>query len=238
MVDKMIDNEGRKIRKSERYSGLRKMIGSRMKASVDKAPQSMVSTTMDMSQLAAYKKKLAEEGHKVTYTDLLIKLLSVALQKCPQINSGLVDGKLNYYESVNIGLAVGTAQGLYVPVIREVQDKTLFEISAEVKKIGTDLKNGIVDASTLVGNTFTFSNLGMYDIEYTVPIINVPDSAILCVGTTKLMPVVDENGEIVAKPMAVFSLGLDHSVLDGVPTAEFLMTIRDLLKDPENYINK
>lgn len=226
-----VDNERRRIKKTTNYSGLRKIIGNRMKASIEKAPQAMISTSMDMTNLVAVKAKLLENGYKVTYTDLLVRVVGIALQRCPEVNAAVVDGKLHQYESVNIGVAVGTEQGLYVPVIREVQDKLLADISSEIREIALNLKQGRIDPNYFSGGTFTISNLGMFDIETCTPIINSPEAAILCVGTTKKKPVVVENDEIAVRPMAPFSLTLDHSAMDGVPGAVFLKTIGEILAD-------
>ena len=233
-----VDNEGRRIAKTANYSGLRKIIGTRMKASLEKAPQAMISTSMDMSGLAAVKAKLADAGHKVTYTDLLVRVIGIALQKCPEVNVAVVDGKIHQYESVNIGVAVGTAQGLYVPVIKEVQEKSLFDISAELKAIVAGLKSGNVDPTWFAGGTFTISNLGMYDIETCTPILNTPEAGILCVGSTKKKAVVTEDDQIVIRPMATFSMTLDHSAMDGVPGAVFLKTIGEILAAPEAYLDE
>lgn len=235
-IDK--DKAGRRIAGVKVYSGLRKIIGNRMKSSLEKSPQAMISTQMDMSELGKVKQRLADAGHKVTYTDLLIRVIGIALQKCPDVNAAVVDGKLYHYESINIGVAVGTDAGLYVPVLREVQDKTLFEISAELKEIVKNLKSGKVDPAYFEGGTFTISNLGMYDIETTTPIINAPEAAILCVGATKRRVVVGENDEIVIKPMATFSMTLDHAALDGVPGANFMKTIGEILCAPDQYLDE
>lgn len=226
-----IDNEGRRIGKTTTYSGLRKIIGNQMKASLEKAPQAMISTSMDMTNLAAVKARLLENGHKVTYTDLLVRVVGIALRRCPEVNAAVVDGKIHQYESVNIGIAVGTERGLYVPVIREVQDKPLAAISAEIKEFADRLKAGKINPNWFTGGTFTISSLGMFDIETCTPIIHAPEAAILCVGATKKKPVVLENDEIAVRPMATFSLTLDHSAMDGVPGAVFLKTIGEILAD-------
>lgn len=232
------DKEGRRIASQKRYSGLRKVIGMRMRQSLDKAPQAMISTHMDMSGLARIKHAIADRGHKVTYGDLLIRVAGIALERNPQVNSSVQDGMLYVYDSVNIGMAVGTDAGLYVPVIRDANIKSLYEIHDEMKEIGNSLKAGKVDPTWFSGGTFTISNMGIFDIEFTTPIINAPEAAILCVGKTKQTPYVTETGEIAVRPEAAFSMTLDHSVMDGMPGARFMQTIGDVLKDPEGYLDE
>lgn len=227
------DSEGRRVRSSAVYSGLRKIIGTQMRQSLDAAPQAMISASMDMGNLLSVRSRLRDRGLRVTVTDLLIRVLGIALVRCPEVNAAVTDGRVVQYESVNIGVAVGTRRGLYVPVIREVQDRALTDISAELRRTAADLKAGIVDPSRLTGGTFTLSSLGMYDVEVCTPILRAPEAAILCVGGTKMRPVVLESGEIAARPMAVFSLTLDHAAMDGVPGAVFLRTVGEILAHPD-----
>lgn len=230
-----VDESGRRIIEEVTYSGVRKIIGNRMQDSLRQSPQAMISVKADMSGLAAYKDRLKEKGIKVTYTDLLLKATGLVLEKNPTVNSARIGNKIIRYKSVNIGVAVGTEQGLYVPVIKEVQGKKLTEISAELKEIVQKIRNGELNPEWFQGGTFTVSNLGMYNIEAATPIINQPEAAILCIGRTNKEFVVQEDDSIVIVPRAMLSMTLDHSVMDGMHGACFLSELCSVMRDPEKY---
>lgn len=230
-----VDEIGRQILEEVPYSGLRKMIGNRMISSLQQAPQAMISIKVDMSGVTAYKNALKGQGVKVTYTDLLIKVIGKALEQNPVVNSARMGTKIIRYKSVHIGVAVGTEQGLYVPVIRDVQDKSLTEVSAELKDMAQRIRQGELVPEWFQGGTFTISNLGMYDIEVATPIINQPEGAILCVGKTTREPVVQEDDSIAIVPQAMLSMTLDHSIMDGMHGSNFLLSVRSIMTEPEKY---
>lgn len=231
------DEQGRAILKKSRYSGLRKIIGTNMTRSMEKSPQSTITIRVDMSAMQALKAKFKEKGEKITFTDIYIKAVSCALLKHPAVNASLQDEKFLYqYANTNIGVAVGTEQGLYVPVIKDVQDKSISDISRELKEIAANLRGGNVDPAYFAGGTFTVSNLGMYDIDVMTPILNMPEAGILCLGVIRKEFVIQSDDTAVIRPMMTLSLTLDHAAMDGVDGATFLMTLRDIIADPEKYV--
>ena len=132
---------------------------------------------------------------------------------------------------VNMGIAVALDGGLLVPVVKNTQDLTLEEISAEVKRLAADAKSGKLAPDALQGGTFTITNLGMYGIESFSPIINQPEVAILGVNTM-IDTMVVENGQPVVKPLMKLSLTADHRAVDGALAAQFLSYVKKLMEKP------
>lgn len=235
---KIEDQQGPKtILESKPVSSLRKVIGERMSESLRISPQGTMTTRADMTELILLKDELAELGKKVTYTDIFVKLVGVALEKNPLLNASMEDGKLVLYKSVNIGVGVGSEDGLFVPVIKNVEQKSLMQISQEIKDMALKIKEKRITSDEMTGGTFTISNLGMFDVDIITPIINPPEAAILAIGTTRKEPVALEDDRIVVRPMTTLSLTADHAVMDGIPAVTFLSTIKDLMKNPKEIIN-
>ena len=191
---------------------------------------------VDMTELKTLREKLIESvqdvtGYKLTYTDLIVMAVSRLLKKNPVLNSAWVGDKIFRYEEVNIALAVGLEEGLYVPVIRDADKKTLSQIVIESKELINKVKTNKLKPSEQEGSTFTISNVGMYGITTFTPIINMPNSAILGVGATvdRVVPV---DGEIKIRPIMNLSLTSDHRVVDGTTAAKFLKELKDLLENP------
>jgi pyruvate dehydrogenase E2 component (dihydrolipoamide acetyltransferase) len=233
--DKPLDAENRVISKETRLSGYRKIVGNRMSASLAKSPQATISIRVDVSSLSKLKAEMQNRGEKVSYTDLIIKSIACALKLHPEINVSIQDDKIFQYESINIGIAVETKQGLFVPVIRDALTKTVLEISTELKSMVENLREGNIDPEYFKGGTFTISNLGMFDIDFMTPIINIPEAAILCIGAIrKEFDIADDDTTRII-PVTTLSLTLDHGAMDGAAAARFLGTIRSIIANPEQY---
>jgi pyruvate dehydrogenase E2 component (dihydrolipoamide acetyltransferase) len=162
---------------------------------------------------------------------MVIKASAAALRKHPMINASWLGDKIRINHHIHIGVAVAVEDGLLVPVIRFADNKSLSQISAEVKDLGGKAKNKKLQPNDMTGNTFTISNLGMFGIEEFNSIINSPDSCILSVGGIKQVPVV-KNGEIKIGNIMKLSLACDHRVVDGALGAAFLQTLKNYLEDP------
>jgi len=227
--------DGKEILKEYRLAGVRKIIANRMEESLKKSPQATMTTKADMSALADLREEYAREGLKLTYTDLFVKVAAAALERHPLLNASLQDGKIRLYKSINIGVAVGTEEALYVPVIRDVPTKGLAQISRELKEFMLKIREGRIEAADFSGGTFTISNLGMFGIDVMTPIINAPEAAVLCVGAIRREPVVEADDTIRIRPLTTLSLTLDHAVLDGFPAAKFMETLRLVAENPADY---
>lgn len=227
---------GKRVKESRPVGAVRKVIGQRMAESLKNHPQGTMTTKIDMSGFIRIKDELKKKDSSITLTAVLVKAVALALEQNPLLNSSLQGGSLTIYESKNIGVAVATEEALFVPVIRDVQDKSIMEISTQLRELGNRVKEGTIQPEDMKDGTFTLSNLGMYDVEVITPIINPPEAAILAVGATKKEMVVGEDDSTSIKPMATFSLTADHAVMDGVPAARFLETIKKIAASPEEYL--
>jgi pyruvate dehydrogenase E2 component (dihydrolipoamide acetyltransferase) len=168
---------------------------------------------------------------KVSFNDIIIKAVAVALKQHPAVNSSWGGDKIRFNEHTNIGVAMAVEDGLLVPVVRFADGKSLSHISAEVKAYGQKAKAKKLQPSDWEGSTFTVSNLGMFGIDEFTSIINSPDGAILSVGAIQQIPVV-KNGAVVPGNVMKLSLGCDHRVVDGATGAAFLQTLKGLLEEP------
>lgn len=234
---KLIIENGKEILKVLPLSGIRRMIAGKMEESLRKAPQATVTAKADMSALIVLKKKYLYEGIELTFTDLFVKVTEIALKLNPALNASLQNGKIVQYKSINIGVAVGTDNALFVPVIKNVQDKSLLEVSQELKGLIQKIKEQKITSDDLSGGTFTISNMGMFKVDIMTPIINVPEAAILSIGTTRKELVVENDETLKIKPMTTLSLTLDHAVMDGLHAARFLETYLLIMENPLNYFS-
>lgn len=237
-IDRDLKTEDSKeILKEIRLSGIRKIIANKMEESLRNAPQATITAKADMSALISLRKKYIEQGIELAYTDLLIKVTEFALKLNPELNSSLQNGKIIQYKSINIGVAVGTDKALYVPVIKNVQNKSLLEVSKELKGLVQKIHEQKINSEDLTGGTFTISNMGMFRVDVMTPILNAPEAAILSIGRTYKELVVENEETIKIKPMTTLSLTLDHAVLDGLPAARFLETYLNIMESPLNYFS-
>ena len=212
-------------------SGMRKAIARNMLASVQTSPTVTFNLGIDMSEMKRYREQLKAKEIKVSYTDLLVKFVSKALTEFPLLNCSVEDNKIIYKHYINMGVAVALDNGLVVPNIVDADKKSLTEISAEVKEMAKQAREGKLPPEKLRGGTFTITNLGMYGIESFTPIINQPEVAILGVNTMEDKVVV-RNGEMVIRPIMNLSLTADHRVVDGSVAAQFLQRVKSLMENP------
>ena len=184
-----------------------------------------------MTELKKLREQLKSEEIKVSYTDILVKVVAKALTEFPLLNCSVEDNKIIYKHYVNMGVAVALDNGLVVPNVRDADKKSLTEISAEVKELASLARKGGLPMDRLTGGTFTITNLGMYGIESFTPIINQPEVAILGVNTMEDKVVV-VDGEICVRPIMNLSLTADHRVIDGSVAAQFLQRVKKLMEKP------
>ena len=234
----MEDHQGPKtILEEKPVSNIRKIIGERMAESLRISPQGTMTTRADMTELIAFKDKLASDGKKVSFTDLFVKIAGLALEKNPLLNASIVNGKLVLYKSVNIGVGVGSEDGLYVTVIKNVEQKSLLQISSELKELILKVKEKRISIDDMTGGTFTISNLGMFDVDVITPILNPPEAAILAIGSTRKEAVVSDDDQIVVRPIVTLSLTADHAVMDGIDVMNFFRDLKEIMKMPEKFLS-
>ena len=212
-------------------NGMRKAIANNMLNSHMTSPTVTFNLGIDMTELKRLREQLKSDDVKVSYTDLLVKIVAKALTEFPLLNCSVDGNKIIYKHYVNMGVAVALDNGLVVPNVRDADKKTLSEISAEVKELAAKAREGRLPMDALSGGTFTITNLGMYGIESFSPIINQLEVAILGVNTMEDKVVV-VNGEICVRPIMNLSLTADHRVVDGSVAAQFLQRIKKLMENP------
>jgi pyruvate dehydrogenase E2 component (dihydrolipoamide acetyltransferase) len=217
-------------------SQMRKTIARRLSESKFSAPHFYLTSTIDMQAAITAREKMNElTDTKISFNDLVVKASAMALRKHPMVNSSWLGDKIRKNAGINVGVAVAVEEGLLVPVIRDTDLKSLSQINQEVKEKAGKAREKKLSTEEMQGNTFTISNLGMFDIDEFTAIINPPDACILAVGTIQEVPVV-KNGEIsVGKQMKV-TLSCDHRIVDGVTGAKFLQTVKALLEEPLRMI--
>jgi pyruvate dehydrogenase E2 component (dihydrolipoamide acetyltransferase) len=217
-------------------TNMRKVIGSRMQQSKNTAPHVTLTTEVNVDKTVELRSIINSktEEIRISYTDILIKMVATALRRYPKINTSITEDSLILHDKINIGIAVALEDGLVVPVLREADRKGLETISKESKELVSKAKTNTLLPDDMSGATFTISNLGNYGIDGFTPVINLPESAILGVGRILKKPVVNQNDEIVPANMMVLSLSFDHRVVDGAQAAEFLKFIKGCLEDPNN----
>lgn len=213
-------------------SQMRKVIAKRLSDSLFTAPHFYLTMSVDMTSAMADRVKMnAFSKVKISFNDMIIKAVSIALKQHPQVNSSWLGDKIRYNEHVNIGVAVAVEDGLLVPVVRFADGKSLSNISSEVRDFAERAKTKKLQPADWEGSTFTISNLGMFGIEEFTAIINPPDACILAVGGIQEVPVV-KNGNVVAGNVMKLTLSCDHRVVDGATGAAFLQTLKVLLEEP------
>ena len=213
-------------------SQMRKIIAKRLAESKFTAPHFYLTMSIDMDKAVESRAKLNESAPvKISFNDIVLKAVAVALKKHPEVNSSWMGDKIRINHHINIGVAVAVEDGLLVPVVRFADGKSLSQIAAEVKDFAQKAKNKKLQPSDWEGSTFTISNLGMFGIEEFTAIINPPDACILAIGGISLVPVVKDG---VIKPGNVMKLTLscDHRVVDGATGAIFMQTLKGLLEEP------
>lgn len=213
-------------------SQMRKVIAKRLAESLFTAPHFYLTISIDMDNAMTARTAInAVAPVKVSFNDIVIKAVAVALKQHPAVNSSWGGDKIRFNEHTNIGVAMAVEDGLLVPVVRFADGKSLSHISAEVKEYGAKAKAKKLQPADWEGSTFTVSNLGMFGIDEFTSIINSPDGAILSVGAIQAVPVV-KNGAVVPGNVMKLTLGCDHRVVDGATGAAFLQTLKGLLEEP------
>lgn len=215
---------------------MRKVIAKRLGESKFTAPHFYLTIEIDMSNAMASREAInADGGVKISFNDFVVKACAVALKKHPMINASWYGDKIVMHANVNIGVAVAVTDGLLVPVVNNADLKGLSTINQEVKVLAGKAKEKKLQPQEMTGNTFTISNLGMFDIEEFTAIINPPDACILAVGSIMQKPIV-KNGAIVVGNTMKVTLSCDHRVVDGATGAQFLQTLKSILENPIKMI--
>lgn len=213
---------------------LRAIIGKRMVESKQNVPHFYVTSEYKMEAVMALRKQVNEllpEDQKLSVNDFIVKAAALALRQFPNLNASIQGNEVVRHGHVNVGVAVALDNGLMTVVSRDADQKPLRYISSELKQMVSRARTGKVRTEDIEGSTFSISNLGMYEVENFVAIINPPEAAILAVGSAMQVPVV-ENGEVKAGMRMKATLSADHRVTDGAEAARFMQALRQYLENP------
>ena len=234
--------DGKRVKTTLPVRGMRQAIAEHMQRSLAVSAQLTSMGEIDMTEAIKLRSALLEKesviGTRITYTDIFVFAIAKALRTNPIVNSSLIGDEVVVWEDINIGVAValddGLAGGLIVPVVRNADQKSLTQISLEIRSVAEKARTGKLMPDDLGGGTFTLTNLGAFGGGYGfgTPIINQPQSAIFGTGPISERPVV-RDGQIVIRPIMTFSFTFDHRVIDGAPAGKFVGTLVQLLESPQ-----
>lgn len=220
---------------------LRKLISERMSHNWNRIPHVHQFSDIDVTQLVKWQKEYAprfkDQGSALSVTQFLIKGLAQGLKEFPNFNSSIdeFNGELILKKYINIGVAVDTPDGLIVPVLKDVDKMSIFDVGSELKGLAKRTRERKVKPSELQGAGMTLSNLGGIGGTHFTPIVNWPEVAILGAGRSEVKAV-HVNGEFVPRTMLPVCLAYDHRVIDGADGARFIMRLKEILENPETFL--
>jgi len=215
-------------------SPMRQTIGRRMVESKTQAPHFYITNEVDMAAAMALRSQLnalLAEDKKISVNDLIVKAAALALRQFPNLNASFAGTEIHVHEDVNIGIAVARETGLRTVVIRDCDTKSLAQIASDSRELVGRARDGRMKPDDMVGGTFTISNLGMFDVEHFIAIINPPQAAILAVGSVMQTPVV-VDGQLAVGTRMKMTISADHRVTDGAEAARFMQAITANLEQP------
>lgn len=214
-------------------SPLRKIIAARMTEAKQTIPHYRISVDIEMDTLLALRKQFTIDNpnSKVSVNDVVIKACANALMENPAINSQLIGDEIHQYQQADIAIVIAVDGGLSTPIVRHANDKSVQDISLEIKDLASRAAAGQLKMDEILGGSFSISNLGMYGVEQFDAIINPPQCAILAIGTAKQQGIV-KDGELAIATMLRATLSLDHRAIDGASGAEFLAHLKSQLEKP------
>ena len=213
---------------------LRQAIGRRLVESKQTIPHFYVTHEFKMDALMDIRKQanaFLPDHEKLSVNDFIVKAVALALRQFSNLNAAIKGNEIIQFGHVNVGVAVTVPGGLMTVVVRDADAKPLRQISGEIKAMAARAREGKVKPEDVEGSTFSTSNLGMYDVEEFIAIINPPEAAILAIGSAKETPVV-ENGEIKIGWRMKATISVDHRVSDGAEAAQFMQKLAEFLENP------
>ena len=213
---------------------IRKTIAKRLAASIGPIPHFFLTTEVDMERAAeardALNKQLGDQG-KVSYNDIVIKAVALALTKHRACNAWFQDDHIRYWNEVHLGMAVAVDDGLITPVIRDADRKSLAQIGAEARDLAQKARNRRLKPDEYTGSTFSVSNLGMFEIDQFTAVINPPEAGIIAVGSIVEKAVI-VDGVVAPRRRVRLTMSCDHRVIDGATGAQFLKALKQMLENP------
>jgi len=222
----------------EKMSGIRKTIANAMVNSKTKAPHVTLIDEVDVTELVAHRKKFkeiaAEQEVKLTYLPYVVKALISASKKYPILNAAMDDEteEIIHKHYYNIGIAADTDRGLLVPVVKDADRKSIFDISSEINELAEKARSGKLTSEEMKGASNTITNIGSAGGQWFTPVLNYPEAVIVGIGRIAEKPIV-RNGEVVVAPVLALSFVFDHRIIDGATAQLALNQIKRLLNAPQ-----
>ena len=221
-------------------SRLRQTIAKRLKDAQNNAAMLTTFNEVDMSELIKTRNDHKSEfekkyGVKLGFMSFFVKACITALRDIPEVNAEIENNDVIYKNFYNIGVAVGTDQGLVVPVVKDADKKSLVEVEKEIYQLGQKARSGQLSIEDMQGGTFTISNGGVYGSLMSTPILNPPQSGILGMHKIEERPIAID-GEIIIRPMMYLALSYDHRIVDGKGAVTFLVRVKEGLEDPSRLL--
>lgn len=217
-------------------TGIRKAIAANMLRSKHEAPHAWTMIEVDVTNLVEYRNSLKDEfkqkeGFNLTFFAFFVKAVAQALKEFPQINSMWAGDKIIQKKDINISIAVATDDALYVPVIKNADEKTIKGIARGISELAVKVRTNKLRSEDMQGGTFTVNNTGSFGSVQSMGIINYPQAAILQVESIVKRPVVMNNNMIAVRDMVNLCMSLDHRVLDGLVCGRFLQRVKEILEN-------
>ena len=234
---------GARTERRTKMSRMRQRVAARLKDAQNTAAMLTTFQECDMGNLMEFRGRLKDEfqakhGIKLGFMSAFVKAATAALQEVPAVNA-YIDNQTTevvYRDFCDISVAVASPTGLVVPVLRNTETMSFADVEKNIAMYGQKAKDGTLSLDDMAGGTFTISNGGVFGSLMGTPIINPPQSAILGMHATKMRPVVNDKGEIVARPMMYLALTYDHRLIDGREGVTFLKSVADKIADPHRLL--
>jgi pyruvate dehydrogenase E2 component (dihydrolipoamide acetyltransferase) len=215
-------------------SKLRAIIGKRMTQAKQKAPHFYVTVEIDAVPLMDLREQfnaLLPEEEKLSVNDFIVKAAALNLQRLPALNASLDGDQIVRHGQINIGVAVAVEDGLMTIVLHDADLKPLRQIGSETRTMIERARAGRVRSEDIEGSTFTVSNMGMFDVDHFIAIVNPPEAAILAIGSVRKVPIVEDGKILIGQRMKV-TLSADHRVTDGAEVARWLQSFVQIMEQP------
>ena len=223
-----------------RMSRLRRRVAERLKDAQNTAAMLTTFNEADMSGVVALRRRYREafekrHGVRLGFMSFFVKACIGALKEIPAVNAEIDGGDIIYKNHYDIGVAVGTAQGLVVPVLRDADAMSFAEVERSIADLGARARDGKLSMADLTGGTFTISNGGVYGSLMSAPILNPPQSGILGMHKIEDRPVA-VDGKVEIRPMMYLALSYDHRIIDGSESVTFLVRVKEAIENPERLL--
>src|SRR5205807_2581442 len=217
-------------------TAMRRTIAKRLAESTGPIPHFYLTAEYDVTNLLSLREQVNEiAGIKTSVNDFIVRAAALALRHHPNVNASWGDEAITQHGEIHIGIAVSTPEGLITPVVRNADQKSVTDISNEVRALADKAKNRKLTPNDYQGSTFTISNLGAWGIDQFTAIINPPNVAILAIGAASAQPVVIDRQVVIRDRMKV-TMSCDHRVVDGALGAEYLRTLRSYIEQPVRLV--